>query len=566
MKIFRSYKNLLAATVFFASVVGVAALMLIDGENNLRSPFLNNNFLSRFIEKVGIERIDFSAKGFACFCITYLDVLALFFAMLYSRTLGLYFRIQNRKFNLRLYYFVIILLFTVVFVGSLFFLGMEPYDFLELSIIYAFFFVFFIIAAAAFFLVCTLIAFIHSRIVKEKFSFPVDDELTDLDEVETETPKRSIFPSLTEIDKKYADAKPVKLPACNVLSLKDLTEGFRQYAYSKYSINYNISSVRAFVSGMAMSRLVFLRGEGEAPLQFVRIFTEYLSGVQSVIPVQKEWDSESDVLGYYSEREGQFMCSSFVEKLYEAAYMPERVNLISFTDMGAAEIYENFGAVLNTLYRNALNPQLNLLRVKKGQYNGKLPQKLSDGSVAVGKNTWILGILGDSERESEIAKKVAEDFVVVSIMRTRAKISVPRRCKCLLMHADELNDMFDFADSAAKFKLTVPELEKFLSVADYVYDSFNIRIDGVTIDYVQIFVSCYVYCGGTKEEALDIVFVKKIFCKLKGREGDYIATGLSRLDEKIVNLYGKSAFRYTRAEIKKEIEKMEKAKKKGMDA
>ena len=91
-------------------------------------------------------------------------------------------------------------------------------------------------------------------------------------------------------------------------------------------------------------------------------------------------------------------------------------------------------------------------------------------------------------------------------------------------------------------------------------------IDGVTIDYVQIFVSCYVYCGGTKEEALDIVFVKKIFCKLKGREGDYIATGLSRLDEKSVNLYGKSAFRYTRAEIKKEIEKMEKAKKKGMDA
>ena len=267
MKIFRSYKNLLAATVFFASVVGVAALMLIDGENNLRSPFLNNNFLSRFIEKVGIERIDFSAKGFACFCITYLDVLALFFAMLYSRTLGLYFRIQNRKFNLRLYYFVIILLFTVVFIGSLFFLGMEPYDFLELSIIYAFFFVFFIIAAAAFFLVCTLIAFIHSRIVKEKFSFPVDDELTDLDEVETETPKRSIFPSLTEIDKKYADAKPVKLPACNVLSLKDLTEGFRQYAYSKYSINYNISSVRAFVSGMAMSRLVFLQGEGEAPLR-----------------------------------------------------------------------------------------------------------------------------------------------------------------------------------------------------------------------------------------------------------------------------------------------------------
>ena len=84
--------------------------------------------------------------------------------------------------------------------------------------------------------------------------------------------------------------------------------------------------------------------------------------------------------------------------------------------------------------------------------------------------------------------------------------------------------------------------------------------------YVQSLVSCYVYCGGTKEEALDIVFVKKIFCKLKGREGDYIATGLSLLDEKIVNLYGKSAFRYTRAEIKKEIEKMEKAKKKGTNA
>lgn len=168
---------------------------------------------------------------------------------------------------------------------------------------------------------------------QRKISFPVDDELTDIDEVETETPKRSIFPSLTEIDKKYADAKPVKLPACNVLSLKDLTEGFRQYAYSKYSINYNISSVRAFVSGMAMSRLVFLRGEGEAPLQFGPYFYGISERRSKCYPRAKRMGQRVGCFGLLQRTGGTVLCSSFVEKLYEAAYMPERVNLISFTDM-----------------------------------------------------------------------------------------------------------------------------------------------------------------------------------------------------------------------------------------
>lgn len=559
MKIFRSYKNLLAATVFFASIAGFLALLLIDDINNLRSPLLNENFLSALIEKIGVERIDFSTKSFACFCFTYLDCLALFFTMLYSRTLEIYFRIQNRKFNLKLYYILISFFFVLIFAGSLIFLGMEPYNYLELAVIYAFFFIFFIIAAAIFFLISTLISFIYAMVTKQKFYFPTDNEISETEQNETlkalalEASQHTVFPSLLKIDEKYADLKPEKMPACNILSLKDLSEGFREYAFSRYSVNYNIASIRSFISGMAMYRLVFLRNEGEDPVRFIRIFTEYIGGILSFIQVQKEWDGDSDVLGYYSESEGQFMCSSFVEKLYETAYTEDRVNLISFTDMGAANIYEYFGAVMRALYRNVSQPRLSLMRIKKGQFNGKIPKKLADGSVHIGKNTWVLGMLGNLESEARIASDMTENFVVIGIMHSKAKITAPKRMKSLNICSDELNDMFDFASIASKFKLTVSELEIFLSVADYVYDSFNIHIDGVTVDYIQIFVACYVFCGGTKEEALDIVFLKKIFSKLKGRSEEFIANGMARLDEKIVSKYGKSGFKYTRAQIKKEL-------------
>lgn len=572
MKIFRSYKNLAAVTVLFASVVGVFAIILIDDISNLRSPLLDNNFLSSFIMKIGVERINFSAKGLACFGFTYIDCLALFYAMLYSKTLAIYFRIRNRKFNMKLFCGTVFLLFLLIFAGVLFFLGMKPYDYLEVSIIYAFFIVFFIVAAAIFVLVCTLVAFISSRITKEKFTFPATEKDNgDLDSDEeiismAQEASKQVFPDLISIDERYADFKPEKLPACNVLSLKDLSEGFREYAFSKYSVNYHISSIRAFIAGLAMSRLVFLQNEGEDPVRFIRIFSEYLNGICSFIEVQKEWDSDTDVLGYYSEREGQYMCSEFVEKLYEAAYNEEHVNMISFTNMAAAEIFEYFGAILNTLYRNASQSQLNLMRLKKGQYGGKLPRKLVDGSIEIGKNTWLVGILGSGEHERVIAKEMAENFVVVGVMKSKAKISAARRCKGLNMHANELKELFEFANTAVKFKMTVPELETFLSVADYIYDSFNIRIDGIVVDYVQFFVSCYVYCGGSKEEALDIVFLKKIFTKLKGRAESYMLNGLLKLDGKIVEKYGKSGFKFTRAEIKKEILKLNKQDDKRVSA
>ena len=307
---------------------------------------------------------------------------------------------------------------------------------------------------------------------------------------------------------------------------------------------------------MAMSKLVFVHGDGDDAVRFIQYFSEYLNGICSCIEVQKEWDSDSDMLGYYSERESQFMCSSFIEKVYEAAFNEERVNFIAFSNMGEANIDDYFGSVFNAVYHNTDDPQLNLMRIRRGEYTGKVPQKLKDGSILIEKNTWVLGTLTNTVAETRLAEELAEDFVVVNIMKSRAKIVADKRRKCLNMHAKELNELFVFAGTTEKFKLTVPELERFLSVADYVYDSFNIRIDGVIIDYVQIFVSCYVYCGGSKEEALDLVFQKKIFGKLKGLCGDHIVNGLMKLDSKIIECYGKGAFKLTRTEIKKEIERL----------
>ena len=43
---------------------------------------------------------------------------------------------------------------------------------------------------------------------------------------------------------------------------------------------------------------------------------------------------------------------------------------------------------------------------------------------------------------------------------------------------------------------------------------------------LEILVPVYVACGGTKEEALDFMFSRKVLSKLSGRFEDYLKDGL----------------------------------------
>ena len=59
---------------------------------------------------------------------------------------------------------------------------------------------------------------------------------------------------------------------------------------------------------------------------------------------------------------------------------------------------------------------------------------------------------------------------------------------------------------------------------------------------IEILTPVYVECGGSKEEALDFMFSRKVVGKLQGRFEDYIKQGLIDLRSLIEKTYGKEQY------------------------
>ena len=76
------------------------------------------------------------------------------------------------------------------------------------------------------------------------------------------------------------------------------------------------------------------------------------------------------------------------------------------------------------------------------------------------------------------------------------------------------------------------------------------------MNQIYIFVPVYVALGGTKEEALDIMFSGKILHKLEGRFDDYMKDGLLRLQSLITQVYGPGVMVTTERMIRRLLRKL----------
>ena len=69
------------------------------------------------------------------------------------------------------------------------------------------------------------------------------------------------------------------------------------------------------------------------------------------------------------------------------------------------------------------------------------------------------------------------------------------------------------------------------------------------MNQIENFVPVYVALGGTKTEALDFIFSRKVMRKLQGKYDEYVKDGLTKMVRYINTLYGKDALPYTEESI-----------------
>ena len=112
-------------------------------------------------------------------------------------------------------------------------------------------------------------------------------------EVETDEALKRFF-MLSQIDQDSNTQN--QLPFNNEITLKELCEEFRQFSASQLGLYYDISDIRRFIGGLAVSHIMILQGmSGTGKTSLAYAFGEYLKNSTVVVPIQPMWKERTDL-------------------------------------------------------------------------------------------------------------------------------------------------------------------------------------------------------------------------------------------------------------------------------
>lgn len=386
-------------------------------------------------------------------------------------------------------------------------------------------------------------------------------------------------PSLTKVDSETetddfkADINK-RIQRTNLKSLKEIVTHVKNYAGSRPSesqLYYTDNDIRAFLAGMAVSRLIILQGmSGTGKSSLPRIFSEAISGFNRLIPVESSWRDRNELLGYYNDFNKKFNAKSFTIELYRSSkdrcqaiptfIVLDEMNLARieyyFSDFLAIlqepdhdkwlielvssdmrtlpmELPESVKAKMKKETPSIYSIWKKIERSRQGdlkaetsdeekaaltEYLEKMGQltgakSLIDGrKIRVTDNIWFIGTANRDESTFEISDKVYDRAQVVSLDRKGISDGPykPTSQKYI-----SVEDLVGYFNQAIRDNKTQKEVEERLNDLDQLlmekFDmSFGNRIVSQTINFVAVFVAA----GGALNNALDYQISTKILRKV----------------------------------------------------
>lgn len=386
-------------------------------------------------------------------------------------------------------------------------------------------------------------------------------------------------PSLSKVDSEVEESEFIAqinglTKNGQINSLDDLVEHIRNYAGSRKKeeqLFYTRNDIRAFLSGMAVSRLIILQGmSGTGKSSLPRIFADAISGLNRLIPVESSWRDRNELLGYYNDFNKKFNAKSFTIELYRSAKKrcQDIPTFIVLDEMNLARIeyyFSDFLAILQEPDHNKWLIELvssdmrtlpmelpdevksamkteaptmyavwqKIERSRQGDlsaetsdeekeqitaYLAKLgcltgAKDLIDGrKIKVTDNIWFVGTANQDESTFEISDKVYDRAQVVSLNKKGKNEGDYSAVAKRSVSVDDLQALFE--DAITYFKgenEVISRLDKLDDVLIEYFDvSFGNRIVTQTVDFAAVFEAA----GGDITTALDYQISSKILRKV----------------------------------------------------
>lgn len=359
----------------------------------------------------------------------------------------------------------------------------------------------------------------------------IDDLRTDIDERLEKHRDQPIFQELLRMDDDpELGREPTRLfPGTEELKLEELAADLQHRIGldldgARPNLYYRAEDVRAFLGGLAMSRLHIVQGiSGIGKSSLPRAFAEAVGGFCETISVQAGWRDRNDLFGYFNAFERRYYELPFPQAIYKAATRQwcDRVAIVLLDEMNLSHPEQYAADVLDVLERqDAAQRRFELLSFTP---SGKLPGLLAGGRfLPLPGNIWFVGTANHDETTKDFADKTYDRAFVLELPPRPAPFSLTRQPRRAPLSHQALAAAFDRAAAAHR---GVAE-EALAWMRDHLRapmeERFRVGWGGRLESQARRFIPVVRAAGGGLGEALDQLVTSRVLRKIKGRHDNLV--------------------------------------------
>ena len=329
-----------------------------------------------------------------------------------------------------------------------------------------------------------------------------------------------VFASLSLIDSEKCNDYPSIVRAQGI-SLRVLCDRFRGYLANRTNnpLYYEEKTIRTFIAGFASSRIMILEGlSGTGKSSLPRAFADFMGSHTIEVPVQSSWKDRNDLLGFYNDFKKQYKETDFLKALYRATHDTNNIYIIVLDEMNLSRIEYYFADLLSVLEKpNVEDWKIELISdyASISQNKEAWPELIKEGKLQISDNTWFVGTANKDDSTFIITDKVYDRSVVLNFDKKGEFEKVDNSTSIQMNNSDfqallHSSARFTNASDQSRFK----EMLRYLD--DTVKEYFQITFGNRIANQLEKFVPVYIACGGTVDEAIDIMFSRKVLRKLEG--------------------------------------------------
>ena len=259
------------------------------------------------------------------------------------------------------------------------------------------------------------------------------------------------------------------------------------------------------------------------------------------------------LLGFFNDFSRKYNETDFLKRLYQMTYRPNDINIMVLDEVNISRVEYYFADFLSIMEYPIDKWKLRILQVP---YEFEGPSHLENGVLKIPENTWFIGTANKDDSTYTITDKVYDRAITISFADRNEPFEVEGEVAPIHLTYKGLNALYAKALSTESNRLTKEDFARFAKLISFLSDTFDITFGNRVLNQIEILVPVYVSCGGTKEDALDFLFARKVLYKLEGRFEDYVRQGLLDLLDLIDETYGKEKFPLTRHNVGKLIKRL----------